>query len=262
MHSASGSWTWGSALKASLRQSVLVMAPVIVAAAVVVAVVLSMTGRGDDSPNPSPTPDPETDASGLPGTFVPTQGRGHFNRTYRPDLTPTPFCAGVATSAQPGSSTAAAPTTQSGKPNSCYASNPPTSGWHLGNQRNVEVAPGARINIPPDPDVYPSDIEIPREAIPHILEHAGVFVGYNCDGSDPACEEVVEEEVARIVNDRIDNHNDRVVMARDSDLPLNTLGLASWTRVDTFAYAEFTEDRVVSFIDVHSCRFDPEGFCR
>jgi hypothetical protein len=231
-----------------------VLAAGIVAAAVALAIVVALRG-GDDSPSRTPTPEPETDASGLPGTFVPTQGRGHFNDTYSPNRTPTPFCDGVATSENSGSDSVATDAVD------CYSSNPPSTGKHLPPQRNVEVAPGARINLPPDPDVYPPDIEIPREAIPHILEHAGVFVGYNCDGSDLACEEVVDEEVARIVNDRIDD-NKRVVMARDSDLPVDTIGLASWTRVDTFGYAEFTEGRVVDFIDTHSCRFDPEGFCR
>lgn len=108
--------------------------------------------------------------------------------------------------------------------------------------------------------MYPPDIEIPREAISHIMEHAGVFVGYHCVVGDSECADVVAR-IEDIVNDRIDNFNDRVVMARDSDLPDGTIALASWTRVDLFAYGDFSEDRVVEFIDVHSCRFDPEGFC-
>ena len=195
----------------------------------------------------------------LPGTFVPSQGRGHFNRTYNPDVTPTPLCEGVASAQRLGTASVDVPSPQSGVPTPCYASNPPSSGWHLPPQRNVEVAPGARINIPPDPDVYPSDIEIPREAIAHILEHAGVFVGYNCTEGDVSCGDVIAQ-LERAVNDRIEDGK-RVVMARDSDLPAGTIGMSSWTRVETFAYQDFTEDPVVAFIDAHSCRFDPEGFC-
>jgi len=53
----------------------------------------------------------------------------------------------------------------------------------------------------------------------------------------------------------------RVVMAPDSDLSPDTVGLASWTRYDTFAAADYTDGRVRDFIKAHSCRFDPEGFC-
>ncbi len=238
-----------------LRRNALLLIAVAVLAAVAVLFALSACDDGGGGTPPEDDPNAE-----LPGTFVPSQGRGHFNRTYNPDVTPTPLCDGVASAERPGTASVAVPTPQSGVPNECYSSNPPSSGWHLPSQRNVEVAPGARINIPPDPDVYPRDIEIPREAIPHILEHAGVFVGYNCAEGDDVCEEVVRQ-LERIVNDRIDNHNDRVVMARDGDLPVGTIGLAAWTRVDAFAHTEFTPQRVIDFIATHACRFDPEAFC-
>ena len=219
------------------------------------AVVVVACGGGGDGTPPDEDPDPN-----LPGTFVPAQERGHFNRTFNPDREPLPFCDGVATADETGASSVSIATPLAGEQNDCYSSNPPSSGWHLGVQRNVEVAPGAAINIPPDPDVYPADIEIPREAIPHILEHAGVFVGYHCADGDAACADVVEQ-IEGIVNDRIDSNDDRAVMARDSDLPEGTVGLASWTRVDAFPYADFTEARVVDFIGTHSCRVDAEGFC-
>src|SRR5439155_13458732 len=142
----------------------------------------------------------------------------------------------------------------------CYASNPPTSGRHLNVQRHVDLGNGEFINVPPDPDVYPPDVEIPREAIPHILEHAGVFVGYNCADGDPECERVASR-LADIVNDRLDDHHERVVMAHDNDLPPGEIGLASWTRVDRFEVSNFSDDRVIRFISLNSCRYDPEGFC-
>ena len=197
----------------------------------------------------------EQDASAdLPGTFVRSQGRQHFDYSYVVGAPERRFCDGVATSESSGAAGVETDLTD------CYASNPPSSGQHLGSQRNATLASGRQINIPPDPDVYPSTVEIPREAIPHILEHAGVFVGYNCRDDDDACDGVIRS-VTRIVNDRIDNQNDRVVMARDSDLPAGTIGLSSWTRVETFPYEDFSQDRVIAFIDTHSCRYDPEGFC-
>jgi ferredoxin len=42
-----------------------------------------------------------------------------------------------------------------------------------------------------NPGVYPADIEIPRDSIAHILEHAGIFIGYNCKSGDSACDDVV-----------------------------------------------------------------------
>ena len=53
--------------------------------------------------------------------------------------------------------------------------------------RSSLLADGNRMNIPPDPGVY--DFAIPRESIPHIEEHAGVYVGYHCVG-DAVCDDV------------------------------------------------------------------------
>jgi hypothetical protein len=50
-------------------------------------------------------------------------------------------------------------------------------------------------------------------------------------------------------------------MAPDSDLDADTIALASWTRIDSMPAAEYDDARVRAFIEAHSCRFDPEGFC-
>ena len=120
-------------------------------------------------------------------------------------------------------------------PQNCYASNPPSSGRHLNVQKNVDLGNGVVLaQIPPNPAVYPHDIVFPRESIPHILEHAGVYVGWNCKDDDQACLDAIQK-VEDLANDRIDNHNDLVRMARDTDLPFGVLGLASWTRYETDA---------------------------
>ncbi len=234
----------------------------------------------------------------LPGAYVEDQGRGHFpgglvghqmepfcegvpqsdsaklNRnlsdsgtpggsaTTSPSPTSSPSPAATPTSGTPSDGTSAANATPT-VPTNCHNSNPPSSGQHLNVQRNVDVGGGKIINIPADPDVYPPGVEIPRDAIPHILEHAGVFVGYNCRDGDNDCQAVVDQ-LTSLVNDRIDNHDNRVVMAHDSDLPEGTIGLSSWTRVLDFPYTDWDKqkDTVSSFISKHSCRFDPEGFCR
>jgi hypothetical protein len=187
----------------------------------------------------SPSQVAEYDASAdLPGTYAPPQGRAHVRGTWPlADELRVEFC-------PPGENRS-----------DCYASNPPTSGLHLPVQRNAPIGDGVAINIPPDPGIYP--IEIPRESIPHLQEHAGVFVGYNC--SSAGCERV-RDEIEQIVQEEL-TLEQRVVMAPDSDLAADTIGLASWTRYDVFAAGEYDEGRVRAFIQAHSCRFDPERFC-
>lgn len=230
-------------------------------------------------PLPTETPSAsdlaERDASAdLPGTFVPSQGSGHYDGKLYEVVSP-PYCEGVAWSGTPDEVTTRTPVPVTpispGAPSAyqrdpmadgrdCYSSNPPSSGQHLGVMRHVDIGGGIVINIPPDPDVYPANVTIPRASIPHILEQAGVFVGYNCADGDVACEDVVSR-LEDVANQRIDEFGDRVVMARDVELPLGTIGLSSWTRVMDFGYGDYDEDAVVAFISTHSCRYDPEGFC-
>lgn len=215
-------------------------------------------------------------SSSIPGTFVPSQGRAHEPGKYTPDRPPTPFCPGVPHSgsdATPsGSPTPAATATtppETAAPNGtptvptgCYNSNPPSSGSHLGVQNNVDLGNGYILpSIPPLPNVFDPPVIVPRDAIPHIGEHAGVFVGYNCADGDSACEEVVTQ-LKDLVNARIDNNNDRVVMSQYRDLPEGTIGLSSWTRALTMKYQDFNKSEVQRFISVNSCRYDPENFCR
>ncbi len=222
-------------------------------------------------------------STSIPGTYAPNQGRVHFPGGYPNARTVTPFCPGVthsgsdssgttataqasttpqATGTPATTDTAASGNTTPTVPSGCYDSNPPSSGTHLNVQNKVDLGNGVTLpRIPPDPNVYPSDIEIPREAIPHILEHAGVFVGYNCKSGDSACDDGVKQ-LTDLVNARIDNHNDRVVMSRDTDLPENTIGMSSWTRALDMSVADFDKNAVERFINVNSCRFDPEGSCK
>jgi len=258
-------------------------------------VYLVIQSMGEDS-GLTPSEEAEQDSSpDLAGTFVPSQGRGHFNFTFSLERTPTPFCPGVPWSEEPDGSAGITPTAGAGTPEAgsptagagtatpqatgaagdgtaaatpsptprtdCYASNPPTSGQHLGVQRNVDVTGnGDLINIPADPDVYPEDIVMPRESIPHLLEHAGVYVAWNCAEDNQECRSAVED-LTDLVNDRIDNHDDRVAMARSTDLPEGYLAIAAWTRFIYVPASEYDRDVFEDFISDHACRFDPEGFC-
>jgi hypothetical protein len=246
-----------------------------------------------------PTKAEQNDDPNLPGVFHPTQGRSHFSYGLIGSIV-TPFCEGVeqsdvakarsgspygdgsvtttatvspSSTPAPSSTPTAEPTQADGSTptpvdpakatptwTGCYASNPPSSGNHLGVQRNIDIGGGAIINIPADPDVYPHDVELPRDAIAHNLEHAGVFVGWNCADGDQACLDVVQQ-VEDLVNDRISNNDNRVAMSISRDLPLGTIGASSWTRSLNVTYQDYNEDELRDFIATHSCRFDPEGFC-
>lgn len=252
-----------------------------VAALVALLVYLTIqasSGPGETSEVPEAAKD---DSPDIAGTYAPFLGVQHLDQQLDTSYTPiVPYCEGVETSGireaatpngtQQPETPSATPTATSegtapsaGTPtpdNSCYNSNPPSSGRHFGVQRNKEIAPGAFTNIPPDPDVYPPDIDAPREAVAHVAEHAGIFVGYNCPEGDLACDDVVTQ-LADVVNNRIDNHDDRVTMMYFSDLPEGQIGLVSITRWDRFDYTEFEEDRVENFISDNACRYDTEGFC-
>jgi hypothetical protein len=177
----------------------------------------------------------QDDSDSLPGRFVATQGRQHLG-TYPLDHH-VPFC-------------------REGRiANDCYASNPPTSGWHLPVQGTVLLEDGNRLKIPPDPGVY--DFQIPREAIPHIEEHAGVYIGYNC--SSDGCAKAAER-LKNLVTQEI-SLGGRIVLSPDPDLDDDTIGMAAWTRVDNLDASDYSDERVRAFIKAHSCRFDPELFC-
>jgi hypothetical protein len=227
----------------------------------------------------------------LPGTWVENQGRVHYPGNLAGHVM-TPFCDGVPSSdsakkpATPygagPNSTITSPTstttpTQTPTPNAsgtqttpdatptvrtdCYLSNPPSSGTHLNVENKADLGNGTFVRIPPDPGVYPIDVEIPRDAIPHILEHAGIFVGYNCKAGDSACDDVTTK-LTTLVNDRIDNNDNRVVLAHDNDLPEGTIGLSAWSRVMDIPYTDWEAQKgeVERFIARHSCRFNPEHF--
>ena len=253
---------------------------IILVVALLAYLIFQANSGGGDGPS-GPEKAAADDSPELPGTYVADQGRGHFEGGLIGHVT-FPFCEGVEQSelaktrsgqaygATPGSAQPTSTPTSVNSPTphapsvtpvplDCHNANPPASGEHLGVQRNVDIGDGKIINIPPDPDVYPRDVEIPRDAIAHILEHAGVYVGWNCAEGDQACLDVVTQ-VEDLVNIRIDNHGDRVVMSIDLDLPIGTIGASAWTRVLNVKYEEYDESVLEDFIGTHACRYNPESF--
>jgi len=200
---------------------------------------------------------PDGQPAGTPGATTPSSGTPDAG-TPAADQTPQPSGTPAAgsTSADAGTPNATATVDKS-----CRNSNPPSSGPHYNTQNNVDVGNGAILqHIPADPDVYPDDIIIPRDSIPHILEHAGVYVGWNCKDGDSACSEAVQK-MKDVVNSRIDVNHNRVVMAHDPDLAEGVIGMSSWTRWEQFNYQDYDKDSFVKFISKNSCRVDWEGYC-
>ena len=252
-----------------------------IAVVLLIAYLIIQGGQSSDTTD-APTEAEQNSDPSLPGVFYPSQGRGHFPDPYTPGRENLPYCEGVrwsgaedgAASPTPGAPSTTPTATPTGgaattpgaastptPDDSCHNSNPPSSGRHLPVQRNVDLGGGVGINqFPPPPDVYEPDIVFPRDIIAHILEHSGVFVGYNCAEGDQACQDVVDD-LAALVNDRIDNNDDRVVMGRFPDLPVGEIGVASWTRVLNMKYQDYDRNTVRDFIATNACRFDPEGFC-
>jgi hypothetical protein len=205
----------------------------------VTAGTLDPCAERDESANRRAARRAECDDSGdLPGRFVRSQGRSHTPDWPLDDARRVPFCDDDADPAV----------------DRCYASNPPTSGLHLPVAREA-VIDGEIIRLPPDPGIY--DFEFPRETIPHLQEHAGVFVGYNCVST--TCFDAVEQ-LRGLVEDQL-SQGARVIMAPDSELDDDTIALAAWTRIDVMPAPDYNNDRARAFIEAHSCRFDPEGFC-
>ncbi|MBI2724192.1 MAG: DUF3105 domain-containing protein [Chloroflexi bacterium] len=260
------------------------------AAVVMVALLVYLARQTGTTTTPAAEKAAADASASIPGTFVPAQGGAHVSGAFSLERTPTPFCDGVAVSEQAratagsttpqatatATSTATSTATPSGDstgtsstpnatptvPKDCYNSNPPSSGPMLGDQNRVDVGGGNLINLPPAPDVYPPEVVVPREAISHLLEHAGVYVGYNCADGDTACQDVVTD-LTKLVNARIDNNDNRVVLSRDPDLPFGTVGASSWTRaiqVPTSDWANRRKD-IEKFISVNSCRVDMENAC-
>jgi len=126
----------------------------------------------------------------------------------------------------------------SGKP-TCYASNPPTSGPH-----NASPASWG---------IHEADHPVPKEDFLHNMERGGVVVAYNCAG----CEDVVNS-LREIVGAYADGGR-LVVLTPYPEMELDTIALASWSRLDKFSISEFEQDRVRRYVEAHERRFNPEG---
>ena len=119
----------------------------------------------------------------------------------------------------------------------CYTSNPPTSGMHTPQSMVWSVLTQAA----------------PKENLVHNMEHAGIVVWYNTSNQQAI------NQLAGLVMQHL-NQRDLIVMTPYTGMEPETIALTAWTRLDKFPVAQFTAERVETFIEAHKRRFNPEGF--
>lgn len=133
-----------------------------------------------------------------------------------------------------------------GEAHGAYFSNPPTSGWHYA-------------EVPKAGEPY-SQAAAP-EALPHYMEHGGVWVTYTCpDG----CDDLVQELRALVIRQTDDKDNPVALTAYPATgrtPPEHRINVLAWQY--KLGMDELDRGKINNFIERHACRYNPEGpgFC-
>jgi hypothetical protein len=85
------------------------------------------------------------------------------------------------------------------------------------------------------------------EVLVHNMRRGGVVLWYN----------TTDEELVEELRMLLDERGGRVVMTPYDDIDEEHVALTAWARRDVFPVAEYTEDRILGFIDAFEERFDP-----
>lgn len=91
------------------------------------------------------------------------------------------------------------------------------------------------------------------ETLNHNMEHGGVIVYYNTNHRS------FLDELEDFIIDRLEDGN-RLVLAPYTEMEMETIAVASWSRIAKFPVNEFSKDRVEEFIGAHECRYS-QGTC-
>ena len=123
-----------------------------------------------------------------------------------------------------------------------YNSDPPTSGPH---------GPAVEWGVHDQP--------VPKELLPHNLEHGGVAILYDCAAGvpldDAQCREL-SDQLAALVKSNLSNRKP-VLMAPYAGLE-HRIALTAWRTLDTLDGLDAA--RIQAFIDAYERKFNPEGF--
>ncbi len=125
-----------------------------------------------------------------------------------------------------------------------YNSNPPTSGPHA-----PQPAPWGVHDEP-----------VPKEALPHNMEHGGVVIAYDCAAGDAPLDEAqcqaLRDQLAAVTESAFADGK-QVLMLPYTGLD-HHIALTAWGTLD--AFDQFDGERVQAFIAAFDRRFNPEGF--
>ena len=131
-------------------------------------------------------------------------------------------------------------------------SNPPAGGAHWGNGACGATPADSPPFCGPVPwGIYRSEWD--AESLVHSMEHGGVVIWYNTTERD-----IIDE--LEVLVTTMQNSDDLIVMAPFLGMEDGSIALTSWSRIDKFPVADYSPQRVVSFLEAHVRRFNPEGF--
>jgi hypothetical protein len=97
-----------------------------------------------------------------------------------------------------------------------------------------------------DPDFWAS------ESLVHSMEHGGIVVWYN------TTDQQVIDELESLVQSHLED-DELLVLTPNREMAEGTVAVTSWARRDVMPVAEYSKDRVETFIDTMKCRFNPES---
>lgn len=125
-----------------------------------------------------------------------------------------------------------------------YSSDPPTSGPHA-----------------PQPALWGvHDEPVPKEVLPHNMEHGGVVIAYDCAAGDAPLDDAqcqaLRDQLAAVTESAVADGK-QVLMVPYADLE-HRITLAAWRTLD--AFDQFDGERVQAFIAAFDRLFNPEGF--
>jgi hypothetical protein len=125
-----------------------------------------------------------------------------------------------------------------------YNSNPPTSGPHAPQPALLGV----------------HDEPVPKEVLPHNMEHGGVVIAYNCSAGsvpldDAGCQQL-RDQLATVTDSALADGK-QVLMVPYPGME-HRIALVAWRTLDAFDTAD--EQRIEAFIASFDRRFNPEGF--
>ena len=128
---------------------------------------------------------------------------------------------------------------------------PPAGGPHWGSGRCSTDLDSSPANCGPVPEGFyrePWD----AESLIHNMEHTGVVVWYN----------TTDQEILDDLQDFAENNRVRfLVVSPFPEMEEETVAISAWSRRLIMSVDDYDRDQLQDFLDVHECRFDPEGFC-